>query len=442
MKDVKNKNKKIIHYNHYPIVAAVVFSLLSFTILAVSFPLMLFAQEVSQPSQADVPSVEIKEPIVKPAEPQPVSDDNFITPLPQPIDKEEGPVDPHEIKNALQQIRDIQVEIKRFQKALKGLKGGEEILATVNELMTQATDYANGIKNASGENQREALQDFYDARLWDSVNEIRNQFVDPKEIKDVLRQLKQIQTELKRFQKQVAKISGSDNIQQLISELSAKAVAFVESITKAPLEEQRDALQEFYDAQIWDSINQIRARVELPKELKNIARDLKIIQKMPKQKTYQKTGVDLEKLQANIDKIAGIYDQIKSAMDEGDWDGAWEIIEEEMHRGGLHPGEVRHTMDRLREVRDRLRFIKDSDIKAQVEQILESIIETFNDGDFREAREAVDQFLDQAQLMEKYFQRYIYGQKEGEDEKMMEMMDKLEGLVKERLEKGGMEEKK
>lgn len=440
MKNIKIK--KVIHYNHYPIVAAVVFSLLSFTILAVSFPVMLFAQEISQPTQSTAPAIEVKKEPVMLVEPQPATPkEDFINLMPQGP-KEESAVDPQEIKNALQQIRDIQIELKRFQKSLKGLKGGEEILATVNELMAQAADYANAIKNSSADNQREVLEDFYSVRLWDSVNEIRGQFVEPKEIKDALRQLKQIQTELKRFQKQVAKISGSDNIQQLISELSAKAIAFVESINKAPMEEQRDALQEFYDAQIWDSINQIRARVELPKELKNIARDLKIIQKMPKQKTYQKTGVDLEKLQANIDKIAGIYNQIKLAMDEGDWDGAWEIIEEEVHQGGLHPGEVRHTMDRLREVKDRLRFIKDPDIKAQVEQILESIIETFNDGDFREAREAVDQFMDQAQLMEKYFQRYIYGQKEGDDQKMMEMMDKLEGLVKERLEKGGVEEKK
>lgn len=344
-------------------------------------------------------------------------------------------VDPKEIKNAIQDIKRMQTELKRFQKQLAKVAGSDELKQLVNDLLSQSGVLADGIIKAPAGEQREALQNFYDARLWDEINDIRQQFVDPKEIKNAIRDIKRMQTELKRFKKQLAKIPGSDNSQQLVAELLSQSGALAEGINKAPFGEQREALQAFYDTQLWESINQIRARVELPKELKNIARDLKIVQKMPNQKTYQKTGVDLEKLKANIEQIAVIYELIKSTMEQGDWDAAWEILEEEVHQGGLHPGEVRHTMDRLRDIQQKLKQIKDPDIKAQVGEILGAIIETFNEGDFRGAREAVDQFLQQAQSMETYLRRYVSGQKEQDDEKMVEMMEKLEEIVSQKLKK-------
>lgn len=348
------------------------------------------------------------------------------------------PVDPQEIKNVLSEIKKTQNEIKKIQASLKKLPATDEsrseLIATANDLYTQAVEHYSAIQTAPKIEQQDALQDYYGARLWDSVNELRGQFVDPQEIKNVLREIKSMQADLKRFLTQAAKIKGNDTIVEQIKTLQGEVAPFYSNISKAPMNEVRDAIQEFHDAQLWESINPIRARVELPKEVKSIASDLKIIQKMPSQKKYKNTGVDWEQYKINVNEIASVYAEIKSAMDQGDWDSAWEVLEWEVHQGGKHPGEVRHTMDRLADIRNRIKPIKDADVRGQVEEVINSIVAVFNEGDFRTAREAMDQFLNQAQQLEKYFRSYQSGRNDALDEKIGSLMEKLGTTVQQKLD--------
>lgn len=74
-----------------------------------------------------------------------------------------------------------------------------------------------------------------------------------------------------------------------------------------------------------------------------------------------------------------------------------------------------------------MKGLKDSEIKDQIMLILSSIVDTFNQGDYREAKEAFIQFGNQMQKYERLFQRYYKGGVE---------FDQKTQNAQERLQKG------
>ncbi len=272
--------------------------------------------------------------------------------------------------------------------------------------------------------------------LWQDMNDIRNEFVPPHELKNILNEIKRLTQELKQIKKQGAKLG--EEFLLLVDDLLAKVESHRVAINNAAGRDQRDAMQEFWDGQYWQEKDALRARIELPREMKNIIRDLNIVKKNVKAKAYIQAykyfGVDIELLQKALDNRQEVVNQINNYVKEGNIEEAYDLLRDEIYEG-WHPGDVRHFSDMLREFYQRMKPLKDTEIKEQIMAIMASIVETFNSGDYRYAKDTLIQFSDQMRKYEPIFRRY-YGGREMDD-KTLGTLEKLETLIQEKLSAGG-----
>lgn len=348
------------------------------------------------------------------------------------------PIRADEKRDFLNEFRNLQKETNQILKQLTKIKGAEAWQVTLAEIFRAANDCVTSFNQSPADTQRDIMDDCRGQRLWDSMNEIREEFVPPQELNNVFRDIKKQQQELVRYKKQMIKLTGGTGGLEMIEKLQTQLDAHKNSITQTVGREQRDAMQDYWDAQIWDEINKIRAVVELPKEMKNIVRDLKIVQKNVQAKAYQQAfkyfGVNIERLQQALVVKQATIDQINNYVVGGNGEGAFLLLEEDIHQG-WHPGDIRHFSDMMRETYQRMKDLDDTEIKDQITSILSSIVDTFNQGDYREAKEAFVQFGDQMQKYERLFQRYYKGNAEF-DQKTTSALEKLESLIQEKLQNG------
>lgn len=213
----------------------------------------------------------------------------------------------------------------------------------------------------------------------------RQDYVDPREIKDVLRQISQQKNEIKRLVKSAQKQKMSEaatELQSILSQITQQE----QTIRGEGKMLTRDTLQEFYDAQIWESIEKIRYQVQLPQELKQIEKELKRVDSLLKQKaTAAIPNLDLEVIRAKVAEARAALEQAKGALASGDNDSVKEAMEVFWQKGA-HPGEISGTLSQLREVASGLKRIKSAEVREVILDILSPVFESINDGDFREAR--------------------------------------------------------
>lgn len=342
-----------------------------------------------------------------------------------------------EIKDFQREFRDLQKQAKDMLQQIAKLKNAdvEGWRTTLNGTISSATDCLNQFAQTPADDKRDIMDECRNMRLWEDMNDIREQFVPPQEIKQVLQEIKNQVRDLLRYKKQLPKSGAGGNTAELINSLLLQLEAFKNNINNSVGRDQRDAMQEYRDAQMWEEINKVRAQVELPTEMKNVLRDLKIVVKQVKTKAYKNAfaffAVDEEKMQSALDAKQATVEQIMNFINEGNAEDAFALVEDDIHQG-WHPGDLRHFTDMLRETHRRLKMIKDADMQAQVKELLSSIIDTLNAGDIREARDAMIQFTDQMQKYERLFQKYVGNGREMDD-RTSQALEKLEALIQERL---------
>jgi len=254
------------------------------------------------------------------------------------------------------------------------------------------------------------------------------EFVDPKEVKNALNDLKKIQSELKRFLKQVKKLPNSADDAAAINDLLTQAVGYYKNIS-APAEDMslREALQEYWDARLWDEVNVIRAKVELPKELANIAKDLKKAKKLITQKPFLNLGLDISVISGALTEVETAYNEAKTNYDQGNMEDA-QMAMEPIH-SGLHPGEIMGVLYQMKEVKDRLKGLKNKEVKTIVDELLVDVVDSANAGDFREANQAMSDIKSELmKIMQKYMKSTVKM-----DDKTKAKFDKLEDIISKKL---------
>ena len=211
----------------------------------------------------------------------------------------------------------------------------------------------------------------------------QEEYVDPKEIKDALRQLTDVKRETQRVLKKAQKLTGFANevstLQNLLSEVSTHANTIRNASGGA---NQREALQEFYDAQLWDTLNEVRIKIEFPQELKNIERDLKRLEKLMSGKSFSIENVDVSVITAKVQEIKNAVSEARTYFNEGNFEDARDAISV-VHEGG-HPGEIYGVVQQLRDIGKRLKSVK-KEVRAGFYEVLSPVYEAVHDGDFREA---------------------------------------------------------
>lgn len=212
-------------------------------------------------------------------------------------------------------------------------------------------------------------------------------FVDPAEIRRVTQDIKNMRRELTRFAKQIQKLPNSSDdatqIQNLLGELSS-AEQKLQSGTDV-----RETLQDFYDARIWEDINKIRAKIEVPKEITQWTKEIKRAEKSLALKKYQTLGLDTAQAKQKLQEVKNMLVQVESFYGAGDLESAIETLDEV--RQDFHPGEVMGVADRMYQIATALKRVKDATVKTQIQNVLQDAVSEFNSGEYRAARELMDE---------------------------------------------------
>lgn len=230
--------------------------------------------------------------------------------------------------------------------------------------------------------QRPAPQQFFEEEGEEQEPEEFIDLVDPRELKQVFNQLNDLKRQIKQVLKKAQKQSAFANEVAELNSLSSEIDGFSSAIRNAAPEDQREALQGFYDAQLWETLNTIRVKIELPQEFKNIEKDLKRLEKLITQKKFSIEKVDLGIVRAMIDEIKSAVAEGRSQFNQGNFEDAREALQ--VIYEGAHPGEVMGVLQQLRDMNQRIKKLK-VEVKEVFHEALAPVYEAIQNGDFREA---------------------------------------------------------
>lgn len=212
---------------------------------------------------------------------------------------------------------------------------------------------------------------------------VREEFVDPQEIKDTLRQLNEIKRDVQRTLKKAQKLTNFTNEINELNTLLIDISNFYNAINNASGgSAKREALQEFYDAQLWEIVNAIRIKIEFPSELKMIERDLKKLEKLLSSKGFSLEKIDPNIISSKVQEIKSTIAEARNFFNQGDFEEARESLS--VIHEGAHPGEILGITHQLREINRRLKSMKQN-VRDEFHEALSPVYEAVNNGDFREA---------------------------------------------------------
>lgn len=130
----------------------------------------------------------------------------------------------------------------------------------------------------------------------------REEFIDPKEVKQALREMKDLKSQIRQLSRQVKKLSSAAEEAATLAKISGEIDQFQATISSNMQNSSilRETMQDFRDNQYWETLNGIRAKVELPRELKQILTSLKRVEKILVNKSVQDIGLDIAKTHSSL----------------------------------------------------------------------------------------------------------------------------------------------
>ncbi|MEK7211238.1 MAG: hypothetical protein AAB731_01250 [Patescibacteria group bacterium] len=262
---------------------------------------------------------------------------------------------------------------------------------------------------------------------WGEAPEMQEEFVDPREIKNAQRDAARMKAELKRFSAKLKKLPNAAEDVQKINDILAKIAEFEKNL-KNPTEEMsiRDILRDFYENNYWDQVNQFRARIELPNEIKNYTKELTRVAKLVTNKSFAKLGFDMAILKGRLYEMKAAMADVQAKYNAGDFEDAMEAMNDVRETG--HPGEVQGVMYQVRDIMQRVKALRSKDIQAQIQEIIQPIIDSFNEGDFREANMALQEVTGVLRKMQSKILRMNVA-----DDATNEKFERLQQLIEEKL---------
>lgn len=267
----------------------------------------------------------------------------------------------------------------------------------------------------------------------------RQEFMDPREIQQTLRDIKQMRNDIKRnYLKQIKKLGSQSDVGQL-NEILADLDRFQNALSNssADASDLREAVEDFRDAQYWDKLNKIRARLEIPKEIKQITLSIRRLERTVKAKAAKNLGFNLDRVQQTLTEMKQNIETVQNHYNGGNLEEAQEAMRE-FHEE-VNPGEIESTITRVRDVKNTLKRVKDQEIRTEVERVLQEVIDAFNNGEYRDARETLDEYADDMQnLINKYLitTGWGWGRKKINREESFSKIRNLDALIKAKLQGG------
>lgn len=265
------------------------------------------------------------------------------------------------------------------------------------------------------------------------IPEMDEEFVDPREIKNVLADIKRMRSQLKSFVTKLKRIKNTADDLARITEIQTRITEY-EGKIKNPAEDEslRGTMQDFYDNGYWDEINILRAKVELPTEITRFNKDFAKVKKLVGNKTYIKLGFDMVALGPKLEEVSANIKSVQELYASGDLEGAMDAMQEVRDAG--QPGEMYGVLTRTRDILQRTKSVRSKDIRAQITEIIQPVIVAFNDGEFREASMVLDQISQELMQLQNKLMRTT-----NMDEATSQKFERLQQMVEDKLQNGGEE---
>ena len=261
----------------------------------------------------------------------------------------------------------------------------------------------------------------------------KQDFVDPREIQQVLREIRDMRSQIKQLVNQMKKQPAFAEDLAKINAVSVELEQFNTAIRSAVASGAgvREVIQDFRDNQYWDLFNAVRAKVQTPQEIKQIEMTLRRLERTIKVKSVRSIGLTIESLEAKIAEMKSQIAAARSHLNAGNIEEAQEAMQS-FHEGG-HPGEIEGTIYRVRDIKQMLKSVKDEQIRAEVDKVLQEVIDAFNAGEYRDARETMDEYADDLQrLIQRFFTaRMLQGKNRADS---FSKIRNLDALIRAKLE--------
>lgn len=214
--------------------------------------------------------------------------------------------------------------------------------------------------------------------------------VNPQEVKRVLREVNQMERELRRFTAQLRRLKNAGDEQNAVNELLTSLGNIKTALQSGSLDsdEVTKALEEFYGNNYREQVQILRMKIELPREIQQITKALTRAEKVVVQKAAQSLGLDLERAKNTLAEMRQRLNEISSNYQSGNMEDAMEALQD--FRGGDGPMDIENTVFRVRELTRQLKRVKNGG-SEELKNLLQEAIQLFNNGEYREARIALEQ---------------------------------------------------
>lgn len=263
----------------------------------------------------------------------------------------------------------------------------------------------------------------------DNGPEMEEEFINPREIKLALSDISKMKSDLKRSATKLKKLQNTADDLHKITEIQTQLDQYQKDL-KNPTEEMSigDIIHEFRDNNFWEEVQAIRAKVELPTEIARLNKDLARVKKLVGNKTYAKLGFDMTAFAGRLDEIAANIKSIHGQYNAGELEAAMEEMRDVGESG--HPGEIYGVLARTRDILQRTKSIRSKDIRTQITEIIQPVIDSFNAGDYRDASEALDQISQELMQLQTKMMRAT-----NLDEVTSQRFEKLQQMIDDKLGK-------
>ncbi|MBI4262231.1 hypothetical protein HY624_01760 [Candidatus Uhrbacteria bacterium] len=324
-----------------------------------------------------------------------------------------------------------QEETRNFLNDLSNVKQEFKNNNAVRDLKQQTKNLQRVLKQAG------KLAEPKKTEFTDRANKVMNELTTLQQ--QIQTQRTQTESQLKQYLSMTKK--GANDF---LAKLDANDIQSAREEMNDAMQDYRDATQDFYSENYWDVVSEIQRAIEgltrIPKELKNMKKEFTRLETYAKKSWVQKIGIDLTQLNANIEKMRTMLNAVQGALEKSDFDSAQEALQDIYE--WANPGDIRASLDQLREVSDRMRTAPKklrTVIEDGVNSLIESIRSSVNEGDFRDANRALQELRER--LFNKYWRSWeqFRGDEEAFDDKYGAIFQKLESTIEETLE--GKDEK-
>lgn len=232
----------------------------------------------------------------------------------------------------------------------------------------------------------------HQSEFGDEGGEDQEEPISPAEIQQIKREVQQLKAQIKSILSQARKLqefsADVSSLNEISSNLDALSAALANAISDPA--GTREAIQEYRDEEYWNILNEIRAKLEIPKEIKRHTASLRRLEKVLQVKNVGTLGLDLDLVRALVSEMKQALSNAQSQFAAGNIEEAKEAMQVFYENS---PGDIEGVIYQIRDVKNRLNKIKDTSIRSQVDQILQEVVSAFNAGEYRDAREVMNQYF-------------------------------------------------